>query len=83
MNVLMEALRQRGDIASVAQLGSRVHALLAPGAHRARKAVKWIAAYLEAEGLKHVGGEVAEPNLEDALVAITQGEHLEAGGRRL
>ncbi len=82
-NVLMEALRRRHDVASVAQLGSRVHALLAPGAPGAEQAVSRIVAHLESEALERPGGEVAEPNLEDALVALTQGEQLAVGGRAL
>ncbi len=82
-NVLMEALRRRGDVTSAAQLGSRVHALLAPGAPPAEQAVARIVADLEAEGLERPGGEVAEPNLEDAMVALTKGEQLAAGGRTL
>ncbi len=82
-NVLMEAMRRRPEIASAAQLGNRVHALLAPGAPEAEVAVAQIVAYLGSQGLERPGGEVAEPNLEDALVAITQGERLAAGGRAL
>ncbi len=83
INVLMEALRRRDDITSAAQLGTRVHALLAPGASHAGEAVARIVAYLEAEGLERPGGEVGEPNLEDALVALTRGEQLAVGGRML
>ncbi len=74
---------RRDDIASAAQLGARVHALLAPGAPAAAGSVAGIVAFLEAEGLEGAGGEVAEPNLEDALVALTQGEQLAIGARAL
>ncbi len=83
INALMEALRRRDDVASAAQLGSRVHALLAPEAPHAEQAVLRIVAELILEGLERPGGEVADPNLEDALVALTQGEHLAIGGRAL
>lgn len=83
ITVLMEALRRRDDVASVAQLGSRVHALLAPDAPRADQGVLRIVAELLLEGIDRPGGEVAEPNLEDALVALTQGEHLAVEGRAL
>ncbi len=82
-NVLMEALRRRDDIASAAQLGTRVHALLAPEAPRAEESVARMVADLEAIGLDQAGGAVAEPNLEDALVALTRGEQLAVGGRQL
>ncbi len=75
-NVLMEALRRHGDIASAAQLGTRVHALLAPDAPQAGEALTRIVAELRAEGLERPGGVVARPNLEDALVALTRGERL-------
>ncbi len=83
INVLMEALRRRDDVTSAAQLGSRVHTLLAPGAPPAEEAVTRIVAELLLEGLDRPGGKVAEPNLEDALVALTKGEHLAIGGRAL
>ncbi len=79
----MEALRRRDDIASAAQLGTRVHALLAPEAPRAEESVARMVADLEAIGLDQAGGAVAEPNLEDALVALTRGEQLAVGGRQL
>lgn len=82
-NVLMEALRRRNDVASAAQLGSRVHVLLSPGAPPAEEAVARIVTHLEFEGLKKPGGAAAEPNLEDALVALTQGERLAVGGEAL
>ncbi len=82
-NVLMEALRRRDDVASAAQLGTRVHALLSPEAPVAEESVARIVAYLEAEGLERPGGEVAEANLEDALVALTKGEQLAVSGRAL
>ncbi len=82
-NVLMEALRRRDDVTSAAQLGSRVHALLAPEAPPAEVAITRIVAYLESEDLERPGGEVAEANLEDALVALTKGEQLALGGRAL
>ena len=78
-NVLMEALRQRDDVVSSAQLGSRVHVLLAADAPPAPAAVARIVSELESHGLERAGGEVAEPNLEDVLVALTRGESLGAG----
>ena len=82
-NVLMEALRRRGDVASAAQLGSRVHVLLAPDAPPAEEAMQRIVGYIKAEGLERPGGAIARPNLEDALVALTKGERLEVSGRTL
>ena len=82
-NVLMEALRRRDDVASAAQLGSRVHVLLAPGAPPAEESVARIVAHLKSEGLERPGGTVAEPNLEDALVALTRGERLAVEGKTL
>ncbi|MEM7350187.1 MAG: ABC transporter ATP-binding protein [Acidobacteriota bacterium] len=75
-NVLMEVLRQHDEVVSSAQLGSRVHVLLR---ERDPLAAGRMAKELEAHGLRRVGGELAEPNLEDVLVALTRGETLQAG----
>ncbi len=74
---MIEVIQARREILSVTQLGSRVHALLAPDAPPAKQVVATLVPYLEARGLEHVGGTVEEPNLEDVLVALTRGETLE------
>lgn len=78
--VLMDALRRNPEVASAAQLGSRVHALLNPNTSTAEEMVPRLVAALEAEGVDQPGGETAEPNLEDVLVALTRGEDLGVGG---
>ncbi|MCP3961129.1 MAG: ABC transporter ATP-binding protein [bacterium] len=76
---LMAALAGRQEVMSATQLGSRVHALLAPGAPPAEELVARLVPQLESEGLKRVGGVVADPNLEDVMVALTRGEELALG----
>ncbi len=77
----MKELRHRPEIVSLAQLGRRIHVLLAPGAPPPEEAVARLVAHLAAGGLRKTGGEVAEANLEDALVALTRGERLlDVGG---
>ncbi len=70
------ALRALDVAASVTQLGTRVHVLLAPGAADAARAAPEIAAHLEAAGLEQPTAVAAEPNLEDAFVALGLGESL-------
>ena len=76
---LMDALRQHPEVVSSAQLGARVHALLAPETPSAEGALAELVAALQSQGVERAGGEIAEPNLEDVLVALTRGESLELG----
>ncbi|MCB1037823.1 MAG: ABC transporter ATP-binding protein, partial [Acidobacteria bacterium] len=73
----IKLLRGRPEVASLTQMGDRVHTLLVPGAPAAADALGPLVEFLTGHGLEDPGGEVAEPNLEDALVALSQGEELE------
>jgi len=81
--VLMDALRRNPAVASAAQLGSRIHALLSPDGPEAEDELARLVATLESAGVEQPGGEVAEPNLEDVLVALTRGESLDIEGRHV
>ncbi len=71
-------LRSRPSVASVTQLGGRVHVLLRPGADAAREASD-LAAELGRTGVSCSGAEAAEPTLEDVFVALLAGETLDVG----
>ena len=60
---------------------SRACPVGAGGASRPKR--RWRASWptWRPKGLERPGGEVAEPNLEDALVALTKGEQLAVGGK--
>ncbi len=79
--VLMDVLRHNPVVASAAQLGSRVHALLNPDTLSAEDELASLVATLVSAGVEQPGGEIAEPNLEDVLVALTRGESLDIEGR--
>ncbi len=72
----IRVLRRRPEVASLTQLGDRVHTLLSPEAAPAAQAVEPLVEYLAACGLRQPGGAAGESNLEDALVAISRGEDL-------
>ena len=77
---LMDALGRCPEVASAAQLGSRAHALLTADAPAGKEAITRLLAYLESAGVARPRGEMAEPNLEDVLVALTRGETLARDG---
>ncbi len=67
-------LRAWPQSASVTQLGSRVHVLLAPGAPTAAEAAPAIERHLAGAGLRDTRARAAEPNLEDVFVALGKGQ---------
>ena len=76
MGELLRALRRQPLVASVTQIGSRAHVLLAPDAGSPSGALSRLAAALHGGAFSGLGGELAEPNLEDALIALGRGEAL-------
>ncbi len=72
---VIKILRQRPEVASLTQLGNRVHTLLESG-ESALAALDPLVEHLAARDLEQPGGEVVEANLEDALVALSQGEEI-------
>lgn len=72
---VIKSLRHRSEVASLTQLGNRVHTLLNPN-QSAAAVVNRLVEYLVERGLHRPGGEVVEANLEDALVALSQGEEI-------
>jgi ABC-2 type transport system ATP-binding protein len=82
----MKALRRRPEVLSAAQLGHRIHTLLAPraaqpGTAAAEEALRDLLAHFRELGLGRPRGEIGRPNLEDVLVALTRGESFEIGGQ--
>lgn len=63
-------LRAGPLVASVTQLGSRVHVLLAKGAPEAERAAPLLEKRLAEAGLRRAVARPAEPNLEDVFVAL-------------
>ncbi len=72
-------LRAWPGSASVTQLGSRVHLLLAADEPDARRTAPTIERHLRDGGLPDARAAAAEPNLEDVFVALGLGEKLGAG----
>jgi ABC-2 type transport system ATP-binding protein len=70
-------LHKLPEVLSLTQLGSRIHVLLSVDAPPAREMLAELIAHLGMSGLTDFGGEVAAPNLEDALVALSQGERID------
>jgi len=66
-------LRRRPEVASVTQLGDRVHVLLADEAPDAAETAPRLAAHLHQEGYGDAVAEPARPGLEDVFVAATLG----------
>jgi ABC-2 type transport system ATP-binding protein len=69
-------LRALPPVASVTQLGSRVHVLLARDAPPASEMAPRLAAELRRTGLEESRSTEAEPTLEDVFVALSLGESL-------
>jgi ABC-2 type transport system ATP-binding protein len=65
-------LRDRPEVASVTQMGDRVHVLLADDADPASELAPALAAWLRDQGLAEVTAAPARPGLEDVFVAATQ-----------
>lgn len=76
MAKVLRLLRDWPEVASITQLGNRAHVLLAEGV-APEEACNTFLAHLIAAGFTGVGGEVGEPNLEDALIVLSRGERLE------
>ncbi len=72
---VIKLLRRRPEVSSLTQLGNRVHTLLRPS-ESATAVVNRLVDHLVERGLHRPGGEVVEANLEDALVALSQGEEI-------
>lgn len=72
-------LRSWPHAASVTQLGTRGHVLLAVDAPAAEDAAREILRFLEGAGMKDCLAQQAEPSLEDVFVALSLGQDL--GGR--
>ncbi len=70
------ALARLPESASVTQLGNRVHVLLAPGGSTAEEATPKLLEHLREAGLDRARAHPADPNLEDAFVALGLGERL-------
>jgi len=69
-------LRALPPVASVTQLGSRVHVLLKRDAPPASEMAPRLAAELKRTGLEESRSSPAEPTLEDVFVALSLGESL-------
>jgi len=69
-------LRSMPAIASVTQLGTRVHVLLEPGSPNAQEMAPQILRHLTDSGVNQPTASEAEPNLEDVFVACRLGETL-------
>ena len=73
----VDALDGLPHVASVTQLGNRIHLLLSATAPRAQVLAPAIAEHLQNNvGLSRVQAFEAEPNLEDVFVAVGLGEQL-------
>lgn len=72
---LLPWLQAQTQVASVAQLGTRVHVLLTPDAPPAATLGPELERWLRSQGYPAATVRVAEPNLEDVFVALTQGEN--------
>jgi ABC-2 type transport system ATP-binding protein len=70
------ALQVLPEVASVTQLGSRVHVLLAADAGKVDELVPRLASELRSSGLERSELHEAEPTLEDVFVALGLGERL-------
>lgn len=82
MGEMLRLLRNRPEVASVTQLGTRAHVLISPTMATPERALSSLTAFL-AEHIKNLSGEVAEANLEDALIALSRGALTEAGTKTL
>ena len=76
---VVRALQEDPSVASVIQLGHRAHVLLREDAGERSAQAQTIAARLAERGLRIRGG-AAEAHLEDALIALSRGEHLALEG---
>ena len=76
VELTIPVLRTLPEVASVTQLGSRVHVLLERDAPPAGEMAQRLAEALRAAGLERSNSTPAEPNLEDVFVALSLGESL-------
>lgn len=72
----IKTLRTLPQVASVTQLGDRVHVLLARDAERAETAARAMEKHLRNNGHPDAVVTAAQPNLEDVFVALNLGERL-------
>jgi ABC-2 type transport system ATP-binding protein len=72
-------LRALPKVASVTQLGSRVHVLLERDGAPASEMASYLGAELRRAGLEESRSSPAEPTLEDVFVALSLGESLTTG----
>lgn len=79
VSAAIAALHGLPHIASVTQLGNRIHVLLSAGGPRAHEMAPVLAQHLSRAGLRRVEAIEEEPNLEDVFVAVGLGERLGEG----
>lgn len=79
---VLDFIGKKPEIASAAQMGNRLHVLLAPNAPAAEKAAAQLAKEIKDEGFLVKLAETSEPNLEDVFVALTHGESFDTGKRK-
>ncbi len=79
IDATLAVLWQQPRVASVTQLGDRVHVLLTSDTAAAEAAPRLLAC-LAAAGLESITVEAVDPNLEDAFVALMHDQALVASG---